>query len=819
MIYNSMVMKKSAFAFLIFTLLFAAISVAGAFSYAKAEDYDLVLDLTHLTAIYGEVKGGEDLTMKIVAEEGYLLPDELTVEVGQTQLSSANYDHLNGVLTIAGEFVTDDVTITAEGVPNLIENISVPDIEKIYDGETVYLTVEGTIAGDRIYYKLAEDEEYALSYPDFREATEQTVYYKIERKGYLSFYGSAKVTINPVVVSKPEANQKTFFYSGEEQTYDMPASDYYTVIGDKQTYADEYQVLVYLNDKANYVWEDYSTDDLTFDFVIEKAKVAIPSKDDTRFVYNGKEQTYSIVQSDLYKISGNVQTNAGKYVVKATLKDKANYVWENLTNENLAFDFVIEKAELNEPQKDETEYVYDGSEKTYYIPESEYYAVSGNKQTNAGVYTVKVELKDKTNYSWKGSAGNLYYEFAIAKAKVDEPPADATEFVYNGNEQTYYIPQTEYYAFSGEKQTEAGLHEVRIYLKDKDNYAWNDSTSEDLFYSFVIERMRIEKPTTDESVFYYDGEEKTYYITASAYYEVTGNTQINAGEYEVTVSIKDKTNFVWSDLSEGDLVYLFVIRKTTYDAAEIEFESKKFVYDGSAKSIFVTGALPDGVMVEYENNAQTEVGIYVVTAKFKVDLDNYDKIEDKTATLHIFYDRMSGEDGRVEISAASGLDSRAILKTTAIQPTLRSVLRLKTGEKVYAAYDVAVEQTANDGEYKVKVAIPEFAKKIKVYMINEGVKEMNFTYENGFLTFNTDKLGRIAVVGKGLSTPLVIVSAVIIAALLIVGMSLLLYSKSKIKSATESLVQTEENEANDGKKDEADETENSVTDDDKSKAE
>ena len=125
-----MVMKKSAFAFLIFTLLFAAISVAGAFSYAKAEDYDLVLDLTHLTAIYGEVKGGEDLTMKIVAEEGYLLPDELTVEVGQTQLSSANYDHLNGVLTIAGEFVTDDVTITAEGVPNLIENISVPDIEK-----------------------------------------------------------------------------------------------------------------------------------------------------------------------------------------------------------------------------------------------------------------------------------------------------------------------------------------------------------------------------------------------------------------------------------------------------------------------------------------------------------------------------------------------------------------------------------------------------------------------------------------------------------------------------------------------------------------
>ncbi len=42
----------------------------------------------------------------------------------------------------------------------------------------------------------------------------------------------------------------------------------------------------------------------------------------------------------------------------------------------------------------------------------------------------------------------------------------------------------------------------------------------------------------------------------------------------------------------------------------------EFVYDGTPKGIYVTGALPSGFTVEYSGNGESEVGSYYVTAKF-----------------------------------------------------------------------------------------------------------------------------------------------------------------------------------------------------------
>ena len=56
--------------------------------------------------------------------------------------------------------------------------------------------------------------------------------------------------------------------------------------------------------------------------------------------------------------------------------------------------------------------------------------------------------------------------------------------------------------------------------------------------------------------------------------------------------------------------------KTDLDLTQVEFTSGAFNYDGKAHSLAVSGALPEGVTVKYENNAQTEEGVYQVKATF-----------------------------------------------------------------------------------------------------------------------------------------------------------------------------------------------------------
>ncbi|WP_157963344.1 MBG domain-containing protein, partial [Algoriphagus litoralis] len=46
----------------------------------------------------------------------------------------------------------------------------------------------------------------------------------------------------------------------------------------------------------------------------------------------------------------------------------------------------------------------------------------------------------------------------------------------------------------------------------------------------------------------------------------------------------------------------------------ITFEDDSFVFDGSAKSLAITGALPEGTSVAYSNNGRTDVGTQEVTA-------------------------------------------------------------------------------------------------------------------------------------------------------------------------------------------------------------
>jgi len=74
--------------------------------------------------------------------------------------------------------------------------------------------------------------------------------------------------------------------------------------------------------------------------------------------------------------------------------------------------------------------------------------------------------------------------------------------------------------------------------------------------------------------------------------------------------------------------------KPSYDMSGVTFESLTIEYDGTPKSLVISGTLPEGVTVTYLNNDKTETGTYDVTAVF-TGSEEYKDIPSLTAVLTI----------------------------------------------------------------------------------------------------------------------------------------------------------------------------------------
>lgn len=160
---------------------------------------------------------------------------------------------------------------------------------------------------------------------------------------------------------------------------------------------------------------------------------------DGSLTYNGEGQEYKTAALDSSVTAGDGGTwtytytagtgkldtatglpkTVGTYTVTATYEDSSNIGSKSAT-------LTIEPKTVDIPAEDKTVYIYDGTEKTYNIPTSPYYTVSGNKQTNANEagHPVTVALTDATNTTWPGgNTGVQIYYFKIMKATPTGEPA------------------------------------------------------------------------------------------------------------------------------------------------------------------------------------------------------------------------------------------------------------------------------------------------------------------------------------------------------------------------------------------------------------
>ncbi len=288
-------------------------------------------------------------------------------------------------------------------------------------------------------------------------------------------------------------------------------------------------------------------------------------------------------------------------------------------------------------------FTYDGAAKSLQItgtlPEGVTVAYENNGKTDASEYVVTASFTgDEANYN---AIEPMTATLKILPATYDMSGvtfANGT-FTYDGTAKslavTGNLPAGVTVEYGNNGKTAAGVYDVTAsFTGNNPNYNKIDSLTAKLTINKATYDMS--GVTFENATLGYNGAAQSISVSGKLPDGVTvsyaGNEQTNIGEYEVIARFEgDENNYNAIE----ELTATLTIAKGTYDLSGVTFDDESFEYDGTQKSITLSGKLPEGVSVQYDGNGQTTIGTYLVTASFTVDLDLYNPIKNMTATMTI----------------------------------------------------------------------------------------------------------------------------------------------------------------------------------------
>lgn len=204
---------------------------------------------------------------------------------------------------------------------------------------------------------------------------------------------------------------------------------------------------------------------------------------------------------------------------------------------------------------------------------------------------------------------------AEAKTKVHGADDPALTYTYDG-----LVGSDSEAVFTGALVREPG-EEVATYaiaqgtLAAGDNYAIAFTAAD-----FIITWSAITGVTLEDGSFVYDGTAKSLAITGAlpdgTAVTYVNNSRTNVGTQKVMATI--------SGDNYEDLVLTADLTIIPGVVTGVTLADASYSYDGTAKSLAITGALPDGTAVTYTNNSRTDAGTQKVTAT--INGDNYEDL-------------------------------------------------------------------------------------------------------------------------------------------------------------------------------------------------
>ena len=281
-----------------------------------------------------------------------------------------------------------------------------------------------------------------------------------------------------------------------------------------------------------------------------KSEVSKTSISESMFAVDTRAKTYtglpikpsvssgSLQQGTDYDISYGENINAGEGTILIT--GAGNYAGQ------ITYSFRIDPIQVDAP-KAATALVYSGAEQVGVAPSGEY-EVSGGSATNAGDYTAAVSLKDKKNYVWADKSGSddVRVPWSIAKAAPSysaPAPVDATFGQTLGGLE---LPGG--FSWQDDPSTsvgDAGEHEFMATFAPSDAANYNVVRNIPVIVRVSSPNLVVVPQVAD---LVYTGEFQKAAVPESDFYaveEACGG--IDAGAYEVKLSLNDPSSCRWAD--------------------------------------------------------------------------------------------------------------------------------------------------------------------------------------------------------------------------------------------------------------------------------
>ena len=329
-----------------------------------------------------------------------------------------------------------------------------------------------------------------------------------------------------------------------------------------------------------------------------------------------------------------------------------------------------------------------------------YAVLSGSdKGTDAKNYTLTIQ--GSGNFS-----GTATKEWSIATKDISDATIElGASLTYNGREQTQEIASvtadglTVTYAVldGSDKGTDAKSYTLTI--QGSGNFSGTATKA----WSIAKRALTSDLFTVTGS-YTYDGtaQEATYTVSDTA-----GNLTANdfSVAYKNNVRAGNTASIVFTATEggnySGEVQLSFTIAKAVYDMSGISFEDASYVYDGTAKTLVITGTLPAGVTVSYSANSLTNVDSLEVTATFTGDADNYETIPSMTATLTITQAAYDISGITLEDATVTYDGQPHTLKITGTLPSGVTVTYENNGQTAAGSYIITAILTGSDESHPI----------------------------------------------------------------------------------------------------------------------
>lgn len=568
------------------------------------------------------------------------LPNGVTVEyTGNNQTNADEY-------TITATFTGDSANYEPIADKTATLTINKASVSKPAQDSTSFV-----YNGNEQTYQLAENSLYTISGNKQTNAGNHTVAISLNDKinyqwndetatdlSYSFNIAKAVYDMSAVVFA-----DKTVTYNGESHSIEamnLPNGVTVSYENNDKTNADTYTVIAKFTDTTgNYE----NPANKTATLIINKATYNMSGVvfADKTVTYNGN--AYSIeaqnVPSGLsVSYTDNDKTNADTYTVTAIFTDTTgNYV----NPDNMTAQLVINKATITGITLTDKTFTYDTKTHalaiTGNLPVCVNVTYANNDKVNANTYTVTASFEDTSgNYI---VPNDMSAKLIINKATVSGISFENKTFTYNGEKRSLAIsgtlPEEVTVSYVNNGKTNANSYNVTAtFACETENYV----VPEDMTAVLTIKKAVYDMSavTFENKTVTYDGKTHSLAVSDNLPNGVTvtyeNNDKISANQYIVTaIFTGDSINYYAID----DMQAMLTINKATYDMRKTQFVGGRFTYDGTPKSIYVTGNLPDGVTVNYTNNGKINANTYTVTATFTGDTENYNKLPDWTASLII----------------------------------------------------------------------------------------------------------------------------------------------------------------------------------------